>query len=95
VIPFLGWVLGAVLVWLSRRWTTGDKLVGTVGGLSWIVAGMGGVMLSAGGSTAVGSEGLGPAETSVLAVVLFVVPFVLPVAAAIYLGFRLRAQTVA
>jgi hypothetical protein len=29
----------------------------------------------------------------VLAVVLFVVPFVLPVAAAIYLGFRLRAHT--
>jgi uncharacterized membrane protein len=94
VIPFLGWILGAVLVWLSRRWTTGDKLVGTVGGLSWIVAGMGGIMLSAGrSSAAVGSEGLGPAETGVLAVVLFVVPFVLPVAAAIYLGFRLRAQT--
>ncbi|HET9555785.1 MAG TPA: hypothetical protein VFS70_01515, partial [Actinomycetota bacterium] len=46
VIPFLGWVIGVVLVWLSRLWTTGDKLVGTIAGLSWIVAGAGGVMVS-------------------------------------------------
>jgi hypothetical protein len=95
VIPFLGWVIGVVLVWLSRLWTTGDKLVGTIAGLSWIVAGAGGVMVSAGGSPAVGSEPLGPTETSLVAVVLFVVPFVLPIAAAIYLGFRLRAHTAA
>jgi hypothetical protein len=93
VIPFLGWVVGVVLVWLSRLWTTGDKLVGTIGGLSWVAAGLGGIMTSAGGSTAVGSEPLGPTETSVLAVVVFVVPFVLPVAAAIYLGIRLRSRT--
>ena len=73
-------------MWLSRLWTTGDKLVGTIGGLSWVAAGLGGIMTSAGGSTAVGSEPLGPTETSVLAVVVFVVPFALPVAAAIYLG---------
>ncbi|MGH2816166.1 MAG: hypothetical protein ACRDLC_13545, partial [Actinomycetota bacterium] len=60
---------------------------------SWVAAGLGGIMTSAGGSTAVGSEPLGPTETSVLAVVVFVVPFVLPVAAAIYLGIRLRART--
>ena len=95
VIPFLGWVVGVVLVWLSRLWTTGDKLVGTIGGLSWVAAGLGGIMTSAGGSTAVGSEPLGPTETSVLTVVVFVVPFVLPVAAAIYLGVRLRSRTAA
>ena len=39
VIPFLGWVVGVVLVWLSRLWTTGDKLIATLGGLSWVVAG--------------------------------------------------------
>ena len=82
-------------MWLSRLWTTGDKLVGTIAGLSWIVAGTGGVMISAGGSPAVGSELLGPTETSLVVVVLFVVPFVLPIAAAIYLGFRLRAHTAA
>jgi hypothetical protein len=93
VIPFLGWVVGVVLVWLSRLWTTGDKLVGTIGGLSWVAAGLGGILTAAGGSRAVGSEPLGPTETSVLAVVVFVVPFVLPVAAAIYLGIRLRSRT--
>jgi HAAS len=92
VIPFLGWVLGVVLVWLSRLWTTRDKLIGTLGGLSWLVAGLGTLSMSARGSTAVGSGPLGPTETSLLEVVVFVVPFLLPIAAAIYLGFRLRAH---
>jgi hypothetical protein len=93
VIPFLGWVVGVVLVWLSRLWTTRDKLIGTLGGLSWLLAGLGTLSMSARGSTAVGSGPLGPTETSLLEVVVFVVPFILPIAAAIYLGFRLRAHT--
>jgi Protein of unknown function (DUF1700) len=93
VIPFLGWVVGVVLVWLSRLWTTRDKLIGTLGGLSWVVAGLGSLSMSARGSTAVGSGPLGPAETSLLEVVVFVVPFILPIAATIYLAFRLRAHT--
>lgn len=92
VIPFLGWVVGVVLVWLSRVWTTRDKLIGTLAGMSWVVAGLGGLSMSAGGSTAVGSGPLGPTETSLLEVVVFVVPFLLPIAAAIYLGIRLRAR---
>jgi hypothetical protein len=93
VIPFLGWVLGVLLVWLSRIWTTRDKLVGTVGGLSWVLAGLGTMSISA-GSRPVGSPApLGPSETSLLEVALFVLPFVLPVVAAVYLGFRLRART--
>jgi len=92
VIPFVGWVVGVVLVWLSRLWTTRDKLIGTIGGLSWVLAGLGTVMTSAGGSRAVGSAPLGPSETNLLEVVLVVAPFVLPVAAAIYLGVRLRAR---
>jgi hypothetical protein len=92
VIPFLGWVAGAILVWLSRIWATRDKLVGTVGGLSWVLAGLGTIFISA-GSRPVGSpEPLGPAETNLLEVALFVLPFVLPVIAAIYLGLRLRRR---
>jgi hypothetical protein len=49
-------------------------------------------MASAGGSRAVGSAPLGPSETSLIEVVLVVAPFVLPVAAAIYLGVRLRGR---
>jgi hypothetical protein len=41
VIPFIGWVVGVVLVWLSRLWTTRDKLIGTLGGMSWVLAGLG------------------------------------------------------
>src|SRR6185503_1571066 len=81
VIPFAGWVVGVVLVWLSRLWTTRDKLIGTLGGMSWVLAGLGTVMTSAGGSRAVGSAPLGPSETSLMAVVLVVTPFVLPVVA--------------
>jgi hypothetical protein len=61
VIPFLGWVLGAVLVWLSRLWTTRGVDVGTTG-------------------------------PNPLELMLVVAPFVLPVAAAVYLGLRLRRR---
>ena len=30
VIPVLGWFIGVVLLWLSPRWTTRDKLLGTL-----------------------------------------------------------------
>jgi uncharacterized Tic20 family protein len=93
VIPFLGWLVGTVLVWLSRRWTTRDKLIGTLGGMSWVVAGLGTLSMSARGSTAVGSpQGLEPTGPGAIAVILFVAPFILPIAAAIYLGIRLRAH---
>jgi hypothetical protein len=80
VVPFLGWAVGAVLVWLSQRWTTRDKLIGTIGGLSWIVAGLGTVMESHGPGAAI-------------ALLLIVLAFVLPYAAAIYLAIRLRTRT--
>jgi uncharacterized membrane protein len=37
VLPVLGWVIGVVLLWASARWTTLDKLIGTLifpGGLA-------------------------------------------------------------
>jgi uncharacterized membrane protein len=84
VVPFLGWVVGAVLVWLSRRWTTRDKLIGTIGGLSWVVAGLGTTI-----APRVGPPG--PAAITVTG--LIIAAFVLPYAAAIYLAIRLRAGT--
>jgi hypothetical protein len=79
-VPFLGWVVGVVLVWVSQRWTTRDKVIGTIGGLSWVVAGLGTVMESAG-------------PGAFIALILIVLAFVLPYAAAIYLAIRLRAGT--
>jgi uncharacterized membrane protein len=102
VVPFLGWVVGVVLVWLSRLWTVRDKLIGTLAGFSWILAGLGTVMaeavhlpLSASGSgTPVGvPEVVQSSGPEVLAVILLLVPFVLPAAAAIYLAVRLRGRT--
>jgi hypothetical protein len=96
VVPFLGWVVGVILVWLSRIWTTRDKLIGTLGGMSWVLAGLGTLSISAQGPRPVGSSApLGPAETNLVDVVLFVLPFVLPIAAATYLGIRLRGRTAA
>jgi uncharacterized membrane protein len=34
LIPFLGWVVGVALVWLSRIWTIREKAVGTLLALS-------------------------------------------------------------
>jgi hypothetical protein len=93
VIPFLGWVLGAVLVWLSRIWTTRDKLVGSVGGLSWVLGGLGTVMASAGGRAGQPGVDVATSGSNPLEVILVVAPFVLPVAAAIYLGLRLRRRS--
>jgi hypothetical protein len=100
VIPFLGWIVGVVLVWLSRRWTTRDKLIGTLGGLSWLGAGLGtimiervGVPLAPSGFDPLGVPQVETTGPGLIEVVLVLAPFVLPVAAAIYLGIRLRAQT--
>jgi hypothetical protein len=30
LIPVLGWVVGAVLLWLSHNWTTREKRIGTL-----------------------------------------------------------------
>ncbi|MGH3373592.1 MAG: HAAS signaling domain-containing protein [Actinoallomurus sp.] len=30
VLPVLGWVIGAVLLWASARWTVRDKVIGTL-----------------------------------------------------------------
>ena len=99
MIPFLGWIVGVVLVWLSRLWTTRDKLIGTLGGLSWLLAGLG-TMLSGRPNAPVASPGAGPVEVtasgpSPVEVILFVLPFVLPLAAAIYLRIRLRRRLAA
>jgi uncharacterized membrane protein len=100
VIPFAGWVIGVVLVWLSRIWTTRDKLIGTLGGLSWVLAGLGIVMAEvssvplaqSGSDSPVGQVHVDTTGPSLLEVILVVAPFVLPVLAAIYLGFRLRRR---
>jgi hypothetical protein len=43
VFPIVGWIVGVVLLWISKIWTTRDKLVGTFvlpGGLGLLVWGV-------------------------------------------------------
>jgi hypothetical protein len=81
VIPFLGWIVGMVLVWVSHTWTTREKVIAAV-----LVPG--GVIASSLLTLASGRGGLGPSESAVLSVTLF-----LGIPAAVYLGVRLRAAT--
>jgi hypothetical protein len=30
ILPVLGWLIGAVLMWTSRRWRVGEKIIGTL-----------------------------------------------------------------
>jgi hypothetical protein len=46
IVPFAGWLVGVVLLWVSEVWTSREKLIGTLvvpGGLLpaslWVVAG--------------------------------------------------------
>jgi uncharacterized membrane protein len=91
MIPFAGWATGVVLVWMSRVWSTRDKVIATLAGMSWVLAGLATLLVSAAGSAPVGSTPVQTADPSPLAVIVFVAPFVLPIVAAIYLALRLRA----
>lgn len=81
VIPFLGWIVGMVLVWVSDMWTRREKVIATA-----LVPG--GVIASSLLTVASGPRGLGPTEAALVSATLF-----LGIPAAIYLGIRLRAAT--
>jgi uncharacterized protein YneF (UPF0154 family) len=98
-IPFVGWIIGAVLLWTSDVWQTRDKVIGTLAGPGLIVFGLlltiaasggGGSTEVGGGGEVPGGGGLGPIEVLVLALL-----FVVPIAAAIYLGQKLRRYRLA
>jgi hypothetical protein len=57
VIPILGWAIAVILLWRSRVWSTGEKLLGTLlppGGLSVIL-----VLLVTGSSSCTEAGGAG------------------------------------
>lgn len=106
VVPFVGWVVGVVLVWSSRLWTSRDKLIGTLGGIGWALALVGSLAVSLQGGAPVGSPvpvevgsppvgspvPTQPAGAGAVAVIVWVLPFVVSVATAVYLGIRLRVH---
>lgn len=101
IVPVLGWIVGVVLLWVSRVWSTRDKLIGTFvvpGGLALPVylSVFATVSGSSSCQTAPGSRGI-MVETCTggnvgagpwLMVAVTVVVALLPVATSIYLGRR-------
>jgi hypothetical protein len=63
VVPVIGWIVGCILLWVSPRWSRGDKLLGTLvwpgGLLAVLVAILGlafGAETSAGSCSSIGSS---------------------------------------
>jgi uncharacterized membrane protein len=97
IVPFIGWLIGAVLVFASRIWSRRDKLIGALLlflpivllGLGFVAAGPSGSEDSTppGANRPVGEKVEAPApEAGPVALVLFVAG--LP--SALYLGWQLR-----
>jgi uncharacterized membrane protein len=87
LIPFLGWIVGMVLVWLSGIWTTREKVIATLLLPGGILATF---LVTIGSSQAIGSGGggVGPTEAVVLWVTVL-----LGIPPALFLGNRLRSAT--
>jgi uncharacterized membrane protein len=105
VLPFLGWVIGVVCLWVSPLWTARDKLIGTLvlpGGLLLPVGlGFFGVFgairhctTSATTSSPAITQCSGPNGILTIAIVAaVVVMFALPLLTDVYLYRRLRRAT--
>ena len=84
----IGWLVGLILLWSSRVWTTRDKLIGTLiipGGLATGVL----VFLWLNAAAARSGGGLSTAMT-VVYIALAVVLFLGPIVSAVYLAHRAR-----
>lgn len=102
IVPLVGWVVGAVLLWVSRVWTVRDKVIGTLivpGGLALpmflIFFAIGpSVCVSMGGRDVGGRLSNAttctqqPLQGELWGVLLLVLLVVGPIATAIYLGGR-------
>jgi hypothetical protein len=101
ILPFFGWVIGLIFLWMSSVWTTKEKILGTLivpGGLlpalyltlvptSFRTC----TQYTVDGATV--SECSGPNGTNVIMLILGIALFVAPILIAVYLGKRLRTRT--
>lgn len=104
ILPFLGWLAGVVMLWVSNVWTTRDKLIGTLlvpGGLMpafMMFFGVVGSSTQSCTTTLTGPSGVleetctggltGIAQAAMLALGVFVI--LAPLATTAYLAHRLR-----
>jgi HAAS len=96
ILPLLGWLLGALLLWTSQTWRLRDRLIGTVLTLGGLLVPV--MLLFAPTSPSSCSGGGGPSQPTVehcsggatgISTAVFIALAVLAVAVAIYGAFRL------
>jgi hypothetical protein len=101
VLPFLGWVVGVILLWVSKAWDLRDKLIGTFvlpGGLllpAYLLLTVGSTEVCTSTQRPAGTSGIevttcgqgGPTVWGIAATVILVVA---PIASAAYLAIRLH-----
>ena len=105
VVPFVGWIIGIVLVLLSRAWSRREKIIGI--GLAllpailqfvWLVVqtdarpSSGSPVPAGSGGGPVTDPGLGESGVGILAVFAIAIVFLAGVPSAVYLGLRLRRR---
>src|SRR5262245_7157022 len=104
ILPFFGWVIGVVLLWVSNAWNVRDKIIGTLflpGGLALPVffllfagnteTGECGPVISDSGRTVIPpacTDSSG--STNYFGVALSIVFLLIPVMTTAYLAYRLR-----
>lgn len=101
VIPVIGWIVGALLLWISHAWTVRDKVWGTLvlpGGLLpavWLTVGATSVESCHSGPHGDVCTG-GPSTVhQILNIGFFAVTLVLPFLTALYLARRAQRPTLA
>ncbi len=89
VVPVIGWVVGIVMVWLSKAWWRWEKLVATllVPGIILLVVGLG-WLFSLGGATSGQPNPLVPSHIDLLTIGLL--PYALNVVVGLWLLYRAR-----
>jgi hypothetical protein len=106
VLPFIGWLVGVLLLWISNAWTVREKVIGTLvvpGGLLPAVAlliyelGSASQVCRSPGVNGAAETCTGGASSSSEAafLVLLAALFVLPFVTAVYLARRARARPAA
>lgn len=99
-IFLIGWFIGAGLLWISDRWTTRDKLVGTVllpGGLTGVFV-VGGMVATTTTTVETCSSGgvcttVGDSGSPWLGITLGILLLVTPIVSAVYLAVRAKVPT--
>jgi hypothetical protein len=100
IIPVVGWLIGAIMLWISRVWTWREKLAGTLimpGGLAAVV--LFGLLVAGSTSKCVSGPGVptrctqaGPLVPDALSIPLLVIWAVASIAMVVHLGRQVRRE---